>query len=118
MSDEKWEDLGCLPNGAHLFRKPNTAGGHTYYSDEIGGGVKVWDTCLISESTLLTAIICEHYRKYMESNQKPNPKTTSDMAIEQAAATGGSFIQDGILPNVSGSMSLNHSIPVSGVYKP
>lgn len=66
MSDE-FVDLGCLPNGANLSRKPNDAGGYTYYSDEIGGGVVVWDTCLVSESTLLTAISCEHHRKHLEN---------------------------------------------------
>lgn len=60
------EDVCDLPNGCHLFRKPNEAGGHTYYSDEVGGGVMVWDTCLIDEGTLLTAIVEEKKRTYLE----------------------------------------------------
>jgi len=56
-----------LPNGCHLYWKPNEAGGRTYYSDEIGNdsdllpdGIFVWDTCLADESTLLMAITNEH----------------------------------------------------------
>jgi len=63
MTDNETVDLGCLPNGAHLYRKPNGVGGFTYYSDEIGGGVAVWDTCLVAESTLLAALTCEHHRQ-------------------------------------------------------
>jgi len=48
-----------LPNGHLLYRKENGAGGHTYYSDEAGNGVIVWDTCLVEESTLLAAIQAE-----------------------------------------------------------
>lgn len=88
----KMEDLGCLPHGAHLYRKPNTAGGWTYYSDEVGGGVMVWNTCLVNESTLLTAIVCEHQRSYCEKMLKSGWKPSPKMIIEQIAATGGSFI--------------------------
>lgn len=48
-----------LPNGCALFWKKNQVGGRTYCSDEIGGGVVVWDTSLVDESTLLTAIVQE-----------------------------------------------------------
>lgn len=89
---DKTENLGCLPNGCHLFRKPNKAGGYTYYSDEIGGGVMVWDTCMVSEGTILAAIVCEHHRKYLQflihNGWSPSP----EMQLEQMAATGGSFI--------------------------
>lgn len=30
----------------------NEAGGYRYWSDEIGGGVCVWDTCLADAGTL------------------------------------------------------------------
>lgn len=92
MRDEKMENLGCLPNGCHLFRRANEAGGFTYYSDEVGGGVMVWDTCLVDESTLLTAIVCEHHRKYLECMKNQGWKPPKDMQIEQMAATGGSFL--------------------------
>jgi len=53
--------IACdFPDGLSLYVRENEAGGHTYYSDEVGCGVMVWDTCLISERTLLAAI--EHNR--------------------------------------------------------
>lgn len=48
-----------LPNGLCLYWEDNGVGGRTYYSDEVGGGVFVWDTCLVSSSTLLAAIAQE-----------------------------------------------------------
>ena len=45
--------------GNTLFVEDNTAGGRTYWSDEIGGGVRVWDTCLISREMLFMAILEE-----------------------------------------------------------
>jgi len=86
------EDLGCLPNGCHLFRRPNEAGGFTYLSDEIGGGVTIWDTCLVDEAILLTAIICEHHRKYRQRMIDNGWKPTPDVKVERMAATGGSFL--------------------------
>ena len=64
--DEQVEELGPLPNGCTLYRKPNRVGGHRYFSDEIGGGVDVWDTCLVAESTLLAAILAEQTRRHTE----------------------------------------------------
>jgi hypothetical protein len=60
------EDVCDLPNGFHLMRKSNEAGGHTYFSDEVGGGVMVWDTCLVGEDTLLAAIVEEKRRICLE----------------------------------------------------
>ena len=57
-----------LPNGCTLYRQLNEAGGYTYYSDEIGGGVMVWDTCLINQDTILTAIVEENRRSRKELN--------------------------------------------------
>jgi len=53
-----------LPGGYHLFRKPNEAGGFTYYSDEVGGGVFVWDTGLVADTTLMAAIVAEQARAF------------------------------------------------------
>ena len=47
------------PRGHGLYRSINEAGGHTYWSDEIGGGVMVWDTCLVSSDTLIAALDAE-----------------------------------------------------------
>lgn len=66
------EDLGCLPNGCHLYRKPNAVGGHIYCSDECGCVTVVWDTCIVDESTLLAAIVAEHHRRYVEFEAKEN----------------------------------------------
>lgn len=49
---EMMEEIGTLPDGTTIFREPNKCGGYTYWSDEIGGGVFVWDTCLVSIKTL------------------------------------------------------------------
>ena len=46
--------------GNTLFVTDNPVGGHTYWSDEIGGGVMVWDTCLVSEEMLKLAIKAEN----------------------------------------------------------
>jgi hypothetical protein len=93
-------DLGTLPNGAHLYRKSNTAGGHIYYSDECGVEAVVWDTCICTEATLLAAIVCEHHRRYMEhmihQSWRPRNKAEAMQIFEQTAATGGSFIPDDI----------------------
>lgn len=51
--------LGLLPNGCSLYMKENEVGGRVYYSDEIGGGVDIWDTALVDKSTLLAAIVEE-----------------------------------------------------------
>lgn len=38
--------------GYIIFYEDNEVGGRTYYSDEIGGGVLVWDTALVDIDTL------------------------------------------------------------------
>lgn len=48
-----------MPNGYGLWIRENEAGGRTYASDEIGGGVTVWDTALVNRSTLLFALAIE-----------------------------------------------------------
>lgn len=98
------EFLGGLPSGAHLSRKPNETGGHTYYSDECGCMSVVWDTCITHESTLLTAIVCEHQRKYREHMEKDGWKPTKAMQIERLAATGASFIPNTNLDDVKKSL--------------
>ncbi len=41
--------------GNTLFVEDNEVGGKRYWSDEIGGGVLVWDTCLVSGEMLRLA---------------------------------------------------------------
>lgn len=55
-----------LPNTCTLYREPNEVGGFRYWSDEVGGGVCVWDTCLVGEDTLLAAIVEEKRRATAE----------------------------------------------------
>jgi hypothetical protein len=61
------EVLGFLPNGATLYRETNGVGGHRYWSDEVGGGVCVWDTCLVDVSTILAAVVEEQRREHIEA---------------------------------------------------
>ena len=60
------------PNGATLYRKPNGVGGYTYFSDEVGGGAVVWDTCIIDSATLLCAIV-EEARRHHAKRVSPKP---------------------------------------------
>ena len=62
MSDSptrKIEEVCLLPNGCTLYREPNEVGGHRYWSDEVGGGVFLWDTSIVDSSSLLAAIVEE-----------------------------------------------------------
>ena len=60
------KDYIMLPNGCALFWMPNEVGGRRYASDEIGGGVIVWDTSLVDQSTLLAAIVQEENLRIKE----------------------------------------------------
>lgn len=45
-----------MPSGYTLFWKPDEVGGRDYFSDEIGGGVHVWNTSLVDARTLEFAL--------------------------------------------------------------
>lgn len=47
-----------LPNGCTLYWR-DTEQGREYLSDEVGGGVQVWHTALVDDTTLLAAIVNE-----------------------------------------------------------
>ncbi len=47
------------PAGYSLYRMPNEVGGYQYWSDEIGGGVLIWDTCLAAASDLRASLAIE-----------------------------------------------------------
>ena len=67
------EGKRALPNGCTLFWRRNEAGGRTYTSDEIGGGVTVWDTALVAESSLLAAMVIEatiEFEEYHEAKKE------------------------------------------------
>lgn len=52
-------EVGETSRGYKLYRQTNGVGGHTYWSDEIGCGVMVWDTALVGLETLKLAIDVE-----------------------------------------------------------
>ena len=56
------DEVGQDSRGNTLFVEENEVGGHTYWSDEIGGGVMVWDTALVSLEMLEFAIKTEKER--------------------------------------------------------
>lgn len=47
------EKIGETSRGYYIYRKPNDVGGYTYWSDSVGGGVMIWDTCLVSAEELV-----------------------------------------------------------------
>ena len=53
------EEVGQTSRGYRLYREPNGAGGHRYWSDSIGGGVVIYDTCLASREELELALKIE-----------------------------------------------------------
>lgn len=63
-----------LIGGYKLYSEINHAGGRVYWSDHIGGGVVVWDTCLVEGSTLLAALFCEARHQYEESMKRRGEK--------------------------------------------
>lgn len=46
------EEVGTTDRGYTIFRQVNEVGANRYWSDEIGGGVVAWDTCLVDAGTL------------------------------------------------------------------
>lgn len=58
-----------LPNGCTLYCRSNEAGGRTWFSDEVGGGVVVWDTALVDATTLLAAFTEESRMLIKESRR-------------------------------------------------
>jgi len=66
-----------LANGCTLFVKTNKAGGRTYISDEVPCGVEIWDTALVSQSTLIAAMNAENiiaYEEFIKSKEGDNDK--------------------------------------------
>ena len=53
---DKYTELG---NGCRLYWRDDEVGGRFYFSDEVGGGTKVWITSLSPKETLLKAIAVE-----------------------------------------------------------
>ncbi|WP_371346040.1 hypothetical protein [Ancylobacter sp. IITR112] len=64
------QEVGRTPSGYTIYRQPNGVGGHSYWSDEIGGGVHVWDTCLVGDETLRACLEIEASRIASEDAQR------------------------------------------------
>ena len=52
-------EVATTSRGYTLYRRANGAGGHSYLSDSIGGGVVIYDTCLASPEELMLALQIE-----------------------------------------------------------
>jgi hypothetical protein len=64
-------DVVCrLPNGCTLYKESNGVGGYRYWSDEVGGGVCIWDTSIVASSTLLAALTEEARAQHEEQTGK------------------------------------------------
>lgn len=64
-----------LPSGYTLTIKDNEVGGRSYYSDEVGNGILVWDTALVDKKTLLAAIKLEERLNDRRATNKQTPST-------------------------------------------
>ncbi len=53
------KEIGQDSRGNTLFVKDDEVGGKEYWSDEIGGGVLVWSTSLVSKEMMELAIKAE-----------------------------------------------------------
>jgi hypothetical protein len=71
-----------LPNGCTLYWK-ETEQGREYFSDEVGGGVNVWHTALVDQSTLLAAITQENAILKLEYYKRDREKERMIMLIRQ-----------------------------------
>lgn len=79
MSEPREYPTIRLPNGCTLYIADNEVGGRRYMSDEVGGGVVVWDTAVVDASTLLAAIVTEESLLFSEKRKgavPPAPVTT------------------------------------------
>lgn len=56
---DRFEDVLTLPSGFKVYREPGLAGGYRYWSDEVAGGVMVWDTSLVGADTLGACVVAE-----------------------------------------------------------
>ena len=59
MTGDQLTAVAADSRGNTLFVVSNEVGGRTYWSDEIGGGVVVWDTSLVSAEMVALALKIE-----------------------------------------------------------
>ena len=58
------KEVGITSRGYTIFVEDNGVGGKRYWSDEIGGGVCVWDTSLACPESLQLALAIEEGYPY------------------------------------------------------
>jgi hypothetical protein len=63
LNEKGFKQMG---NGNGLYWTYNELGCRVYYSDEVGGGVLVWDTTVVSPSTMLEAVVQENEFQHLE----------------------------------------------------
>lgn len=49
---KNFREIGRTPHGYTIFVEDNEVGGQTYWSDEISGGVVVWDNCIVARESI------------------------------------------------------------------
>lgn len=54
--------VGETERGYQVYVKDNEVGGKQYWSDEIGGGVCIWDTSLVASESLRLALDVEEQK--------------------------------------------------------
>lgn len=85
-----------LPNGCTLYWKLHeSVNCREYYSDEIGGGVTVWNTALVQSSTLLAAIVQEERLATLEREHARRKVKTSKPDAAAILAVGVTSLTDG-----------------------
>jgi len=67
-------DLITLPNRCNLWWRNNGAGGRTYYTDENGIDMIIWDTALTGIETLICAINQENHLRFAEAIERKKIK--------------------------------------------
>lgn len=67
-------EVGKTQQGFTLYSEDNEVGGKRYWSDEVGGGVCVWDTCLVASETLQLAIAIEEGYPYKRGDKVSKEK--------------------------------------------
>ncbi len=74
------EYVGLSDRGNRLYVETNEVGGRRYWSDEIGGGVMVWDTSLVSLNSMAVVVSVEIAARLREERDalSPHNATASD----------------------------------------
>lgn len=81
-------ELGRTPRGYTIFVEKNELNANRYWSDEIGGGVMVWDTCLVSEESLEFALAHERKERRGIFPARPRPLWAWLLALAGVAFIG------------------------------